>query len=333
MEGRGKKRKQGGAAAPPAMPVAERFFVCVSVGAGDYGVKNEDALRSVMAHACHGAAAALRRGEPAISGVQEAIAILENSPLTNAGLGSNLTLDGGVECDACIVGDDERFGAVGAASGITNPIRTAASLLTSARDDRHSNGLTPPVYLCGPGARRWAKAQGLPVAEESELLPAGQVASAPTFQVTPARYKAWQRNLSILQTIQQMPAPQTKRRRSDSGSRVHPPKGATGEAKEQDTAAAPHATTAAHDATHTVVNDDTEGAGERSNRLTSHGCSDTVGAVCVDMHGRVAAGASSGGQAVKHPGRTGPAAVPGCCCWVGTCSCVDCRGGCCCCCC
>ena len=56
----------------------------------------------------------LNDGGEAVNAVETAIMVLENKEITNAGYGSNLSMDGTVECDATIVDHHGRSGAVGA---------------------------------------------------------------------------------------------------------------------------------------------------------------------------------------------------------------------------
>lgn len=74
----------------------------------------------------------------------EAVIILENSPLTNAGFGSNLTLEGTVECDASVMdGTALQFGAIGAVSGIKNPV-LLAKRLCEQQSIKIAHGRIPP---------------------------------------------------------------------------------------------------------------------------------------------------------------------------------------------
>lgn len=56
----------------------------------------------------------LKAGGSATEAVAVSIKLLEDNEITNAGLGSNLTIEGLVECDATIVDHFGRSGACGA---------------------------------------------------------------------------------------------------------------------------------------------------------------------------------------------------------------------------
>ncbi|ASJ10464.1 asparaginase [Thermococcus sp. P6] len=97
----------------------------------------------------------------ALDAVEEAVKVLEDNPLFNAGTGSVLTLDGRVEMDAAIMrGRTLEAGAVAGIQGVKNPISVARKVMEE----------TDHVLLSGEGAVRFARIMGFeeydPVTEE-----------------------------------------------------------------------------------------------------------------------------------------------------------------------
>lgn len=110
-------------------------------------------IDSILPNATLQAIHCLDNKSSAIDAVVAAISSLEDNELTNAGLGSNLNIDGIVECDASLMnGQDFKWGAVGSLQGIKNPIKAAESLLKGQYQPMPL-GLIAPQILVGEGAR------------------------------------------------------------------------------------------------------------------------------------------------------------------------------------
>lgn len=101
---------------------------------------------------------AMSRGGTAADGVVEAIEVMEDSVLFNAGRGSNLTAQGVVSMDASIMtGDTLEAGAVAGVGDVRNPIRLA----------RHVMEDCPHVMLAGQGGEAFAREVGLQAEDPS----------------------------------------------------------------------------------------------------------------------------------------------------------------------
>ncbi|XP_043399968.1 threonine aspartase 1 isoform X12 [Chelonia mydas] len=138
-------------------------FVLVHAGAGYHSESKAKEYKHVCKRACQKAIEKLQAGALATDAVTAALIELEDSPFTNAGMGSNLNLLGEIECDASIMdGKSLNFGAVGALSGIKNPVSVANRLLCEGQKGKLSAGRIPPCFLVGEGAYRWAVDHGIP---------------------------------------------------------------------------------------------------------------------------------------------------------------------------
>ena len=94
----------------------------------------------------------LEAGESALDVVTEAVRLLEECPLFNAGIGSVFTRDETHELDACVMdGNTLQAGAVAGVSHLRNPVLAARLVMEQS----------PHVLLVGKGAEDFAFAHGM----------------------------------------------------------------------------------------------------------------------------------------------------------------------------
>ncbi|KAI1101392.1 N-terminal nucleophile aminohydrolase [Jackrogersella minutella] len=153
----GKRRK---------LPVTAIF---IHAGAGYHSTVNERIHLDACSEAARLSIKLLRSGHSAIDAVEAAIKVLEDKEITNAGYGSNLSIDGTVECDATLVDHLGRSGACGAVPNIKNPITLAKVILESSSKPL-SLRRVPPNLLIGDGAKEFARESGMPLIPNEWLV-------------------------------------------------------------------------------------------------------------------------------------------------------------------
>ncbi|KAI9803428.1 MAG: hypothetical protein M1833_000947 [Piccolia ochrophora] len=147
----------------------ELCAIYIHAGAGYHSKENEHAHLKACRDAADAAMKLLREGATAVSAVEMAIKVLENREITNAGYGSNLAIDGTVECDATVVDHYGRSGAVGAVAQIRHPISLARLVLTKSLEPLTLRRV-PPNLLVGEGATKFASDNGVPILPHDALV-------------------------------------------------------------------------------------------------------------------------------------------------------------------
>ncbi|KAF9277663.1 hypothetical protein BGZ88_001032 [Linnemannia elongata] len=344
---------QGSSSSSPS-----KGFVAVHVGAGLHAAANKTRYLDACKRACMAGIQLLRQpstlsttttqgtGVTAAAVVECMIRILEDDPVTNAGTGSNLNLDGLVECDASLMdGTTLGFGSVGAASDFKNPISVAAKILNESDQGPLLLGRIPPIMLVGQGIAQWVDTMDFTSSHSGlervhrrpsadALMKARQcmsetgaekeqnkgnsgVADGDSLGGSLVTMEALRRHVrfqSMLNKAAMVTGPDSGTISLDGQMGLHQgPDGTTDKEKPRkrsriETAEPPSSVSESRrpkqrQRTTEVLDIDDD-------RLQ-----DTVGAICIDDQGRVAAGVSSGGIAMKFPGRVSEAALFGAGCW------------------
>jgi beta-aspartyl-peptidase (threonine type) len=139
------------------------FGLAIHGGAGtlpraEMGGDKEAKYRAGLAAALEVGYAVLHGGGTSLDAVTQAVTVLEDNPLFNAGKGSVFTLDGHNELDASIMdGSTLNAGAVCGVTHIRNPIQLARTVM------EHSEF----VMLSGEGAEEFALSRGISLVPRS----------------------------------------------------------------------------------------------------------------------------------------------------------------------
>jgi beta-aspartyl-peptidase (threonine type) len=148
---------------PLALCAQNNFVLAIHGGAGslsregltperetEYHAKLQEALLAGME--------ILRSGGTSLDAVEQAVRIMEESPLFNAGRGAVFTADGTIELDASIMcGATLNAGAVAGITTLKSPIAAARKVMENS----------PHVMLIGKGAEQFGYEQGLEVVDPS----------------------------------------------------------------------------------------------------------------------------------------------------------------------
>lgn len=137
--------------------VKPNFGIIVHGGAGSASpTAGGEARKRFLRQSVSAGYEILRKDGSSLDAVEEAIKVLEDSKVFNAGSGSSLTAQGKIEPDASIMKGDLSCGAVSHASVVKNPISLARCVMEKSDH----------VFIAGaPELKKFARAIGFPLFE------------------------------------------------------------------------------------------------------------------------------------------------------------------------
>ncbi|PNY81455.1 isoaspartyl peptidase/L-asparaginase family protein [Deinococcus koreensis] len=152
-------------------PVLAIHGGCGAIPRADLTPEVNHAARSALRRALQAGYALLISGASAADAVAEAVQIMEDDPVFNAGHGAALNRDGVHELDASLMdGESGRAGAVAGARRIRNPVRVARALAEAG----------DPLLLIGSAADAWAASHGFDTVDNAHFTTPARVAALHT---------------------------------------------------------------------------------------------------------------------------------------------------------
>jgi L-asparaginase / beta-aspartyl-peptidase len=148
--------------AAPVMAKTD-FAIVIHGGAGTMNKATmtkaqQDGYEQTLKRAVDTGYKVLEQGGSSVDAVSQAVLVLEDSPLFNAGKGAVYTYEGGHELDASIMrGDTLEAGAVAGVTNVKNPVLLARAVMEKSEH----------VMLAGKGAEQFAKEQQLQLVPNS----------------------------------------------------------------------------------------------------------------------------------------------------------------------
>ncbi len=143
-----------------------KLALAVHGGAWEIPAEWAEACRAGVARALGRGWEVLERGGAAVEACEQAVLVLEEDPVFDAGVGSHLNRDGRVQLDAILMdGRTLKAGAVAGVERLRNPIHAARLVLERSEH----------MLLVGPGAEQFAVEMGVSLCNPSELVIAREV--------------------------------------------------------------------------------------------------------------------------------------------------------------
>jgi L-asparaginase / beta-aspartyl-peptidase len=125
---------------------------------GELSPEQEKDYNDKISEALMAGYSVLNRGGFAVDAVEQAVRMMEDCPLFNAGKGSVFNCDGVNEMDASIMnGKNQKAGAVASVHTIRNPVSCARAIMEKSNN----------VMLSGTGAEKFAAENGIEIVDPS----------------------------------------------------------------------------------------------------------------------------------------------------------------------